>query len=139
MQFIMPRNSNTVLGTAIRVAMTLGVLAGAGRLTAQAPDVKPAPEHAVLKEWEGSWDSTVKMQGNESKGTLSAKVGLNGLWLIEEFKGEFAGMPFEGHGVTTYDPAKKKYINVWIDSMSTSPVISEGTYDKATKTLKLAG
>jgi hypothetical protein len=48
-------------------------------------------------------------------------------------------MAFEGLGATSYDPAKKKYINIWIDSMSTSPTLSEGTYDKATKTMTLAG
>ena len=40
---------------------------------------------------------------------------------------------------TSYDPAKKKYINIWIDSMSTTPMISEGAYDKPTKTLTLVG
>jgi hypothetical protein len=72
-------------------------------------------------------------------GTQTSKVGLNGLWLVDEFKGEFGGAPFEARGLTSYDPAKKKYVNVWVDSMSTSPRICEGTYDKATKTMTLAG
>ena len=69
----------------------------------------------------------------------SHAVGLNGLWLLEHFKGEFAGMPFEGRGATSYDPAKKKYVKIWIDSVSTRPTVTEGTYDKSTKTMTLVG
>ena len=77
--------------------------------------------------------------GGESKGTLSCKVGLNGLWLLEHFKCEFGGMSFEGRGATSYNASKKKYINVWIDSMGTAPMVSEGTYDKSTKTITMVG
>ena len=117
----------------------LGLLVAAARLTAQPPDVKPGPEHAILKEAEGTWDATVKSMGGESKGTMSCKVGLNGLWLLEHFTADFGGMSFEGRGATSYDPAKKKYINVWIDSMSTSPMVSEGTYDNAKKSMTFVG
>jgi hypothetical protein len=124
----------------LAVAVALGVLAGAGRLAAQQPpDVKAGPEHALLKEWEGTWDATIKSMGSESKGTLTSKTGLNGIWLLDHFRGDFGGTTFEGHGATSYDPAKKKYVNVWIDSMTTTPTVSEGTYDKATKTLTLVG
>ena len=40
---------------------------------------------------------------------------------------------------TVEDPAKKKYINVWFDSMSTAPMIMEGTYDKDNKVLTTTG
>ena len=120
----------------LTVAVALGVFMTATRLTAQ---VQPGPEHAGLKEMEGTWDATVKSQGGESKGEATYKVGLNGLWLFEHFKADFGGMTFEGRGVTSYDPAKKKYVGVWIDSMSASPFVSEGTYDKATKTLTMVG
>ncbi len=122
------------------VTMALGVLAAAARLTAQQPpEVKPGPEHERLKESEGTWDATIKSTAGDSKGTLSCQVGLNGLWLLEQFKSDFGGMTFEGRGATSYDPAKKKYINVWIDSMSTRPMISEGSYDKSRKTMTMVG
>jgi Protein of unknown function (DUF1579) len=117
---------------------TVGLLAAAP-LTAQQFEVKPGPEHAFLKEGEGVWDATAKSMGKESKGTLSCKSDLNGLWLLEHYKGESAGVAFEGRGATSYDPAKKKFVNVWIDSMVTSPMVSEGTYDKEKKTLTLLG
>jgi hypothetical protein len=129
------------MGRAVITAVAvLGLIVLATRLTAQQPpEIKPGPEHAQFKEWEGTWDATIKGMGPESKGTATCKVGLNGLWLLEHFKGDFGGMPFEGYGATSYDPAKKKYINTWIDSMVTSPMITEGTYDKAKKTLTMVG
>jgi hypothetical protein len=120
-------------------AATLSITVSAGAMVftpKQGPEVKPGPEHAIFKEWAGNWDA--EMPGG-SKGTTIAKVGLNGLWLMDDLKSEIGGMPFEGRGALSYDPAKKKYVHVWIDSMSTSPMISEGTYDKATKTLTLNG
>lgn len=124
----------------LTVAMTLGVLAAAARLTAQQPpDVKPGPEHEKLKEAAGTWDAAIKCMAGDSKGTLTCEAGLNGLWLLEHFKAEIGGKAFEGHGATSFDPAKKKYVNVWIDSMSTRPMVSEGTYDSSTKTMSLVG
>ena len=117
----------------------LGLLAASARLAAQPPDVKPGPEHAVFKDEAGTWDAVVKSMGGESKGVLVCKVALNGLWLLEDFQCDFGGMKFEGHGASSYDPAKKKYINVWIDSMSTSPMISEGNFAKDKKTLTMTG
>jgi Protein of unknown function (DUF1579) len=108
-------------------------------LSAQQPEVKPGPEHKFLQEGEGVWDATAKSMGNESKGELHCKMALNGLWLLEHYKGEAAGQAFEGRGATSYDPAKKKFVNVWIDSMVPSPMLSEGTYDKAKKTMTLIG
>jgi hypothetical protein len=99
-------------------------------------ELKPGPEHAIFKEWAGNWDA--ELPGG-AKGSDVAKVGLNGLWLMDDLKADLGGMPFEGRGALSYDPAKKKYIHVWIDSMSTTPMVSEGTYDKATKTLTLNG
>ena len=122
----------------LAVITTLGLLA-AVPLTAQQYEVKPGPEHAFLKEGEGLWDATAKSMGKESKGTLSCKSALNGLWLLEHYKGEAAGVAFEGRGATSYDPGKKKFVNVWIDSMVTSPMFSEGTFDKEKKTMTLKG
>lgn len=119
--------------------LAFAVLAAAAQLTAQ-EGVKPGPEHAMLKESVGTWDTTIKVaSGDTSKGTCTFTVGLNGLWVFEHFKGEVAGAAFEGRGATSYDPAKKKFVNVWLDSMSASPMVSEGTYDKATKTMTLVG
>jgi hypothetical protein len=122
----------------LTVIITLALLASA-RLPAQQFDVKPGPEHALLKEGEGIWDATAKSLGKESKGELHCKMALNGLWLLEEYKAGTGDQAFEGRGATSYDPAKKKFVNVWIDSMVPSPMLSEGTYDKDKKSLTLLG
>jgi hypothetical protein len=66
-------------------------------------------------------------------------MDLGGMWLIGNFEGEFGGQKFQGRGMDTYDAASQKYISVWIDSMSTRPMISEGTYDADKKTLTMTG
>jgi hypothetical protein len=69
-----------------------------------------------------------------SKGVEVNALGCGGMCLITDFKGELMpGMTFQGHGVTTWDAAKKKYAGSWTDSMSAGLSISQGTYDPATK------
>src|SRR5215510_4460053 len=53
---------------------------------------KPGPEHELLKKWVGTWDTTMKMQGAESKGVATYKMELGGLWLASTYEGEFGGM-----------------------------------------------
>ena len=49
------------------------------------------------------------------------------------------GRKYTAQRLDGYDPAKKKYVSVWIDSNLTSPVVTEGTYDESTKTLTQTG
>jgi hypothetical protein len=99
----------------------------------------PGPEHAVFKAEEGTWDASIEMTAPgapampPAKGVQVDTVGCGGLCLTTEVKAELMpGMPFEGRGLTTYDPAKKKYIGSWTDSMAPGLSLSEGTYDAAT-------
>jgi hypothetical protein len=64
---------------------------------------------------------------------------LGGLWLVGNLESSFGDVKFQGKGLDTYDATKKKYVSIWIDSMSTSPMIMEGTYDKDKKTMTLTG
>jgi hypothetical protein len=119
-------------------AMAAALSAAAAVAWAQDPPLpKPGPEHELLKKDVGTWDATVEMMsppGPPSKGTETNVLGPGGMWLISDFKSEMMGAPFQGHGVTGWDPAKRKYVGTWVDSMSTSISLSEGTYDPATKT-----
>ncbi len=103
------------------------------------PPAAPGPEHDVLKKLVGTWDTTMKMEGMESKGTCVYKMDLGGLWLASQFEGEIGGMKFSGRGYDSYDPAKKKYVGVWLDSMMPSVMTMEGTYDAAKKTMTMEG
>lgn len=105
------------------------------------PVPKPGPEHELLKKDVGVWDATVEstMQpGGKPAVSKAVETGTllgDGLWLIQDFKGETMGMPFQGHGVSGYDPSKKKYVGTWVDSMSTGLTTTEGTYDPKTRTM----
>ena len=127
-----------------RIVAGLFVLCAAPVLSTKAagqppPMPKPGPEHGVLKMDVGTWDAVVEInQGpgapaTKSKGVEVNTMGCSGLCLITDFKGDMAGSPFLGHGVTTWDPAKKKYVGSWTDSMSTGLAIGESTYDAAAK------
>ncbi len=102
---------------------------------------KPGPEHAKLKETAGAWNAVIKSTfepgkpPHESKGEYMAKLDVGGFFLITEFKASFGGVPFHGRGITGYDPYKKKYVGVWVDSMSPGIFRSEGVYDKTGKIL----
>lgn len=121
------------------LAVTLMI---ASRASAQAPELPAAgPEHKLLQETVGTWDCKIITAGapGESVGKSVSKMDLGGLWLVTEFEGDFGGLKFQGHGLDGYDQAKKKYIGIWVDSMSTGPVIMEGDYDAAKKTLTMTG
>jgi hypothetical protein len=98
---------------------------------------KPTAEHAQIAQWVGNWDATVNTydggKAQTSKGTLACR-SIGGLWVVGDFKGEMMGAPFEGHQIIGYDTAKKKFVNVWIDTMGTTLTLGESTYDPAAKT-----
>jgi hypothetical protein len=122
---------------AISVFATFGVALGQG----PPPVPKPGPEHEHLKKDVGRWDAMVEMfegpgsEPQKSKGVETNTLMAGGLWLVTEFKGDMGGMAFEGHGITGYDPNKKKYVGTWADSMSTGLSTVESTYDAGKKTL----
>lgn len=125
-----------------KIVVCVSLLAGlAARGYAQGPPPvpKPGPEHEVLKQDVGTWDATVEMfePGKPpavSKGVETSAL-LGGLWLVSDFKSEMMGQPFQGRGTVGYDTSKKKYVNSWIDSMSTGFMLGEAAYDAKTKTM----
>jgi hypothetical protein len=104
----------------------LAVVLAVPSTRAQEPP-KPGPEHEYLKKMEGNWDLTMKFGDMEDKGTVTYKMELGGLG------------KFYGKGLDTYDPATKKFVSYFFNSMGTRPVAMEGTYDKEKKVLTLAG
>jgi Protein of unknown function (DUF1579) len=100
---------------------------------------KPGPEHEQLKKLEGTWDATMKAGGAESKGVMTYKMDVGGLWLTSNFEGGFGGAKFHGKGFDSYDAGKKKYVSVWVDNMITTPMMMEGTFDKDKKQMTMVG
>ena len=122
---------NAVMGAVVAAATTLSQ-------AQQMPT--PGPEHDVLKQDVGNWDATIEMlvpgaPPAPSKGVETNAMACSGLCLATDFKGEVMGAPFEGHGLTTWDPARKLYIGSWSDSMTSGIATTEGTWDAAKKVL----
>jgi hypothetical protein len=96
-----------------------------GAAEKKAPEIpKPAPEMAGLAYFEGSWTCEGTMQPSPGapagKMTSTAMIhnDLGGFWQSGRIKGTTAGMPpFEGMFHTTYDPAAKQYVMIWVDNM----------------------
>jgi hypothetical protein len=103
-----------------------------GSTGAQEPP-KPGPEHQLLKKQEGTWDTTMKAGGMTFKGVVTYKMELGGLWLVGSMESDLMGQKFFGKSLDTYDPGKKKYVGIWCDSMSTTPMLMEGGFDKDQK------
>src|SRR5687767_4311056 len=107
----------------------------------QSPPAKPGPEHAELKKMEGTWDASMKMA--EVPEALPAvatyKMDCDGMWLASDFKMDTPGFKFQGKGLDGYDQNKKKFVGIWVDSMSSAPMLMEGTHDVATKTTTTTG
>lgn len=96
------------------------------------------PEHKMLMSGCGDWDAVIRMGGGETKGSMKTHA-LGDFFTIDEFEGSMMGMPFKGHGVNGYDPAKKQYFSVWCDSMTPQASHFVGTYDEKTKTMTMTG
>lgn len=94
--------------------------------------------HKLLDERAGNWDVTVRFwmapgtPPDESTGTVEAKMIMGGRFLVEKYEGTAMGQPFSGMGITGYDNLKKKFVSIWIDSMSSGIMYAEGTADGKT-------
>lgn len=103
---------------------------------------KPGPEHAWLQQFVGEWESetealmTPDQPPVKSKGTERVS-SLGGFWTVSEIKSTMMDMPFTGNLTLGYDPAKKKYVGTWVDSVSGQLWRYEGNVDPTGKTLTL--
>jgi len=122
-------------------AAILSLAAVAGAQQGMPPLPKPGPEHAVLAADAGTWDAVVETWMAPGQPPMTSKAVesntlINGMYLISDFKGDFGGMPFQGHGLTWWDAASKTYKGIWVDNMSPAPMNGSSTYDAASKTFK---
>jgi hypothetical protein len=108
--------------------------------------------HKMLADMVGTWNYTVTMWMNPdpnakpetSKGTSVTNSMMNGRFFVTNVTGKMEmpgadgkmkNVTFKGMGIDGYDNAKQKFVGSWVDSMGTGIMMSEGTYDAATKTL----
>lgn len=105
----------------------------------------PGEEHKRLEPMVGNFNAVVKMwmkpgdKPTESKGMATHTWIMGGRYLKQEFKGEWAGQPFEGLGYVAFDKVRQEYQSIWLDGMMTSIMYSAGTYDAASNTVRQSG
>jgi uncharacterized protein DUF1579 len=117
---------------------------------------KPGENHKLLEGLNGSWSYTIKMWMNpepnakpqEAKGMATRKSTLGGRFFVMDVSGQMQmpgpdgkpkEMEFKGTGIEGYDNVKKKFVASWVDNMGTGIMMSEGTYDLATKAFTYTG
>ncbi len=136
----------------VAIAMVAGAaLAQGARAQEMTPEMmetwakfsNPGENHQHFNDMVGNWSHKVTMwmapdaPPMESTATSESELEMGGRWLEEEFTGTMWGMPFEGTNLLGYDNFRNEYVSIWRDNLSTSAMISRGTYDPATKTLTM--
>ncbi len=105
----------------------------------------PGEHQGHLKAMAGRWTTVTKMwpapgaPPQESKGKAAHKMIFGGRYLETSYQGDFFGSPFAGTGHAAYDRYKKKYVETWMDNMSTMVLVSEGQCSDGGKSRTVTG
>ncbi len=106
----------------------------------------PGEHHAHLAPFVGSWKYTNKWRmapdapWSETGGVAKVHAIMDGRYIVQNIDGdEFMGMKFKGMGVTGYDNMRQKYVSTWMDNMSTTILMTEGTCDNSGKVITFTG
>jgi hypothetical protein len=98
---------------------------------------EPGEFHKKLEPLIGEWTFKAAFTmapdqpAMEMNGTGTRKWIMDGRFMQDDANG--SGMPFKGLGISGYDNALKKYVSVWVDSMTTSIGYSIGEVDSSGK------
>lgn len=101
----------------------------------------PAAPHKLLAGLAGSWTTRTRAWMGpdeppmEGTGACEQKMLLGGRYLQQEYSGDMMGESFTGINIIGYDNHTKKYMSIWIDSMSTGIYCFEGTADVDGRTI----
>jgi hypothetical protein len=101
--------------------------------------IKPSTEHAFLAETEGEWTVTIASPGGDMTGKCVYKMAHNGIWLTSQLDMKMSDGPFTGTGLDSFDPVKKKFVAIWVDSMSAAPLFLEGDKSPDGKKITMTG
>src|SRR4051812_5835337 len=92
---------------------------------------EPQKEHTWLKQLSGEWitESECVMEPGKPpvkcQWTESTKM-LGKLWTVTEYQCDQNGTPMAGQLTLGYDPAKKKFVGIWVCSTETTMYTYEG-------------
>lgn len=105
----------------------------------------PGAIHQQLAMGAGTWNMKTTMwmtpdaQPMTSTGTSTNTMILGGRYLQGNVSASMMGMPFEGISLTGYDNASQKFVNMWVDNMSTGMLYATGTASPDGKSVTLLG
>ena len=71
--------------------------------------------------------------------TQTDAMTCDGRWLHSTSKGNFMGMPYEGHGLLGFDPTTDEFVSIWVDNFAPKIGILRGTQDANTKIITYRG
>lgn len=110
------------------------MLLGGMALAQEMPDMKPPKEMEKLHSLAGTWKGKEKHfePGNatphEVNSTINYAMTLGGHFLRGDYNGVMPGMgTFTGMIMLSFDPAIKKYVMYWFDSMSNTGMRAESS------------
>ncbi|MEM7227460.1 MAG: DUF1579 family protein [Planctomycetota bacterium] len=132
--------TNTMIIGALALLATGITSYAVGKTASQdAPMSAATKEHAWLAKHAGNYTATTSgmMGGAAAANRIDSVMG--GLWNVSHFETTMMGQPFKGMEILGYDPEQKKFVSVWIDSMTPKLMTMEGEYDKESKTLTMRG
>ena len=101
----------------------------------------PGPEHELMKPFEGTFKSEVKMwfgpgEPSISTGTMINSWDLGGLYLTQHYTGDAMEGPFpgfQGRGYWGYNQGQKQFEGFWIDNVSSAMQTEQGNVDPSGK------
>lgn len=129
----------------LRPAIVLGLTLWVNTLlpAQQTPELPtPQKEHEWLRKFEGEWTSDSQATGVPGQppmngtGTMKSRM-LGGFWVVSDIVFTMPGVTMNAVQTIGYDPAKKKYIGTWVDSMVNHQWVYEGTVDETGNILTL--
>lgn len=133
---------------ALIVALTLVACAETPRRAEESslqdmPQPAQGEQHEWLQQLVGEWTATSEMtmatgaEPMRMEFTESVR-SIGGLWILAEGSASIGGSPMTTLMTLGYDPAKKKFIGTWVDTMQAHMWSYEGTLDDAKKVLTLS-
>ncbi len=105
----------------------------------------PGRHHARLADFVGTWDIHARFWRRpetaplESIGTAELCLILGGRFLEQRQEGSHLGKPTSGIGYVGFDSAKRRYVSLWLDDLSTAIMRTEGPPDPSGKTIRTRG
>jgi hypothetical protein len=105
-------------------------------LKAWMDSMTPGEPHKSFAAQAGEYAVKGKIWGDpkgppiETNATATIKMVMGGRYQVQEYKGDFMGMPYEGMRIAGYDNVSKEYFTVWMDNMRTGILVARGKADE---------